>query len=65
VRALAKPQARRRRGLGARRFKGFTLRRIGSQTIEVTLPSGELWGWAASWSQARWVVDWIQGEERP
>lgn len=64
MRAPAKAQRRQRR---LRRHRGFRLERIGSQTIVITLPSGEVWGWAASWAQARGVVDWIQGlrEERP
>jgi hypothetical protein len=37
------------------------LKKIGSETIVIALPSGEVWGWAADWAQARIVVRWIQG----
>jgi hypothetical protein len=35
------------------------LTRLGSQTVEVTMSGGAVWGWAASWRQARRVVNWI------
>jgi hypothetical protein len=65
MRAAAKSQRRQRR---LRLYRGCRLERVGSQTIVIALPSGEVWGWAGSWAQARRVVAWIrQGlrEEQP
>jgi hypothetical protein len=61
MRAPAKAQRRRRR---LRRYRGCRLERVGSQTIVIALPSGEVWGWAASWAQARRVVTWIRQRPR-
>jgi hypothetical protein len=57
VSASAKARAPRRRVLGVRRFKGCLLSRVGRQTVVVTTPMGGIWGWAASWRQARAVVN--------
>jgi len=57
--AAAKPRAARRAGHPVRKYKGCLLTRVGSQTIVVAMPSGAIWGWAASWGQARRVVNWI------
>ncbi len=59
MKAPAKAQAPRRRVLGVRRFKGFTLSRVGSQTIVVEEPTGGVWGWCASWRQAKAVVNYL------
>ena len=57
--AAAKPRAARRAGHPVRKYKGCLLTRLGSQTVEVTMSGGAVWGWAASWRQARRVVNWI------
>jgi len=65
--AAAKSRARRQAAPHVRKFRGCVLKKIGSETIVIALPSGEVWGWASDWAQARRVVVWIQGlmEERP
>lgn len=57
--SAAAPRARRQPAPQVRRYKGYVLTRTGSQTVEVSTADGSLWGWAASWRQARAVVNWI------
>jgi hypothetical protein len=47
-----------------RRYKGYVLTRLGRQTVVVATADGSLWGWAASWRQARAVVNWLKGVNR-
>ncbi len=63
MRAAVKPRAARHAGHQVRKFRGFVLTRLGQETIEITMPSGAVWGWGASWTQARRVVDWLVGQE--
>ena len=62
--AAAKSRAARRAGHQARQYKGCLLTRVGSQTVVVAMPGGAIWGWAASWRQARAVVSWLSGGSR-
>jgi hypothetical protein len=62
--AAAKPRAPRRSAPHEiRKFRGFVLTRLGSETIEIAMPAGGIWGWAANWQQARDVVSWIMRGE--
>jgi hypothetical protein len=62
--AAVKPRATRRAGHQVKKYKGCVLTRVGSRTVEVAMPSGAIWGWAASWRQARAVVNWLSGGSR-
>jgi hypothetical protein len=57
--AAVKPRAARRAGHNVRKYKGCLLTRLGRQTVVVATPAGSIWGWAASWRQARAVVNWL------
>jgi len=57
--AVSKHQAPRRAGHQVRKYKGCLLTRVGRQTVVVATPAGSIWGWAASWRQARAVVNWL------
>jgi hypothetical protein len=63
--AAAKSRTRRRAAPPVRTFRGYRLTRVGSQTVVVTTPAGATWGWAASFRQARRVVDWLTGGDSP
>jgi hypothetical protein len=52
-------KARRRRALGARRYRGYVLRRIGSETVVVESEDGAVLAWAASFAQGKRVADWL------
>jgi hypothetical protein len=58
--AAVKPRAARRAGHHLRKYKGCLLTRVGRQTVVVAMPGGAIWGWAASWRQARAVVSWLR-----
>ena len=57
--AAVKPRAARRGGHEVKKYKSCVLTRLGSQTVEIAMPGGAVWGWAANWNQARRVVNWI------
>jgi hypothetical protein len=62
--AAVNPRDARRAGYQVKKYKGCVLTRVGSQTVEIAMPSGAIWGWAASWRQARAVVNWLSGGSR-
>jgi len=58
--ATVKPRAAGRAGHRVMKYKGCLLTRVGRQTVVVAMPGGAIWGWAASWRQARAVVSWLR-----
>jgi hypothetical protein len=54
-----KSRVDRRAGHQVKEYKGCVLTRVGSQTVEVAMPGRAVLDWAASWRQARRVVNWI------